>query len=166
MILSSERSRRILWSSAREVCSQISEYGQITPRKPQTVLKVIKGDDAKRYGEASFKAEEDISTDHASITTRSSLLRRTASTSSRTRARRTRSGATKRRKLLMTEEHLEEVVAAEAATETATMVEAGEPIILLLKAELPAQKHKLSKPDSRGSSIPMGLITPTWTPRR
>ena len=37
----------------------ISEYGQITSRKPQTVLKVIKGEDAKRYGEASFKAEEE-----------------------------------------------------------------------------------------------------------
>ena len=27
-------------------------------RKPQTVFKVIKGDNGKRYGEASFKANE------------------------------------------------------------------------------------------------------------
>ena len=37
----------------------IAEYGQITSRKPQAVLKVIKGEGSKRYGEASFKAEEE-----------------------------------------------------------------------------------------------------------
>ena len=72
----------------------------------------------------------------------------------------------KRRRLPTTEEHLEEVVAAEAATETRIVVEAGEPITLLLKEELPARRHNLSKPDSRESSILTGLITPTWMPRR
>ena len=37
----------------------IAEYGQISMRKPHTVIKVIKGEDSKRYGESSFKAEEE-----------------------------------------------------------------------------------------------------------
>ena len=36
----------------------IAEYSQISTRKPQTVFKVIRGEDNKRHGEASFKAEE------------------------------------------------------------------------------------------------------------
>ena len=36
-----------------------TEYGQITARKPHTVLKVLKGEDTKRCGESSFKAEEE-----------------------------------------------------------------------------------------------------------
>ena len=36
----------------------IAEYSQISTRKPQTVFKVIRGEDTKRHGEASFKAEE------------------------------------------------------------------------------------------------------------
>ena len=52
---------RVLFPDTYDEIKQriISEYGQITSRKPQTVLKVIKGEDAKRYGEASFKAEEE-----------------------------------------------------------------------------------------------------------
>ena len=37
----------------------IAEYGQITTRRPQAVMKVIRGEEPRRYGEASFKAEED-----------------------------------------------------------------------------------------------------------
>ena len=37
----------------------IAEYGQISMRKPHTVMKMIKGEDSKRYGESSFKAEEE-----------------------------------------------------------------------------------------------------------
>ena len=37
----------------------IAEYGQISMRKPQTVMKVIRGEDSKRYGESCFKAEEE-----------------------------------------------------------------------------------------------------------
>ena len=36
----------------------IAEYSQISTRKPQTVFKVLKGEDNNRHGEASFKAEE------------------------------------------------------------------------------------------------------------
>ena len=54
----------------------------------------------------------------------------------------------------------------EEDTETRIVVEAGEPTTLLLKAELPARRHKLSKPDSQGSSIIIVLTTPTWMPRR
>ena len=36
----------------------IAEYSQISTRKPQTVCKVIRGEDSKRHGEAIFKAEE------------------------------------------------------------------------------------------------------------
>ncbi len=36
----------------------IAEYSQISTMKPQTVFKVIRGEDNKRHGEASFKAEE------------------------------------------------------------------------------------------------------------
>ena len=54
-------STRALFPDTYEEIKQrvIAEYGQITSRKPQTVLKVIRGDDAKRYGESSFKAEEE-----------------------------------------------------------------------------------------------------------
>ena len=38
----------------------IDECSQISTRKPQAVFKVIRGDEGKRYGEASFKAEEKI----------------------------------------------------------------------------------------------------------
>ena len=56
-----ELSTRVLFPETYDEIKQrvIAEYGQITQRKPQTVLKVIKGEDAKRYGEASFKAEEE-----------------------------------------------------------------------------------------------------------
>ena len=37
----------------------IAEYSQISTRKPQTVFKVIRGEETKRHGEASFKAEEE-----------------------------------------------------------------------------------------------------------
>ena len=37
----------------------IAEYSQISTRKPQTVFKVIRGEDSKRHGEANFKAEEE-----------------------------------------------------------------------------------------------------------
>ena len=37
----------------------IAEYSQISTRKPRTEFKVIKGEDNKRYGEASFKADEE-----------------------------------------------------------------------------------------------------------
>ena len=55
-----ELSTRMLFPETYDEIKQrvIAEYGQITQRKPQTVLKVIKGEDAKRYGKASFKAEE------------------------------------------------------------------------------------------------------------
>ena len=36
----------------------IEEYGQMMARKPQLVLKVIRGEDTRRGAEASFKAEE------------------------------------------------------------------------------------------------------------
>ena len=36
----------------------IAECSQISIRKPQTVFKVINGEDGMRYGEASFKADE------------------------------------------------------------------------------------------------------------
>ena len=36
----------------------IAEYSQLTTRKPQVVMKVIRGEDTRRHGEASFKAEE------------------------------------------------------------------------------------------------------------
>ena len=57
-----ELSTRVLFPDTYDEIKQriIAEYGQITARKPQTVLKVIKGEDAKRYGEASFKAEEEV----------------------------------------------------------------------------------------------------------
>ena len=55
------REARALFPDTYEEMKQrvIAEYGQITSRKPQTVLKVIRGEDAKRYGESSFKAEEE-----------------------------------------------------------------------------------------------------------
>ena len=37
----------------------IAEYSQIYTRKPHTVFKVIRGEDTKRHGEASFKAEKE-----------------------------------------------------------------------------------------------------------
>ena len=37
----------------------IAVYNKISTRKPQTVFKVLRGDDTRRYGEASFKTEED-----------------------------------------------------------------------------------------------------------
>ena len=37
----------------------IDEYGQMMARKPQLVLKVIKGEDSKRREESSFKAGEE-----------------------------------------------------------------------------------------------------------
>ena len=56
-----ELSTRVLFPDTYDEIKQriIAEYGQITQRKPQTVLKVIKGEDVKRYGEPSFKAEEE-----------------------------------------------------------------------------------------------------------
>ena len=36
----------------------IAEYSQISTRKPQLVFKIIRGEDGKHHGEASFKAEE------------------------------------------------------------------------------------------------------------
>ncbi len=36
----------------------IAEYSQLTSRKPHVVMKVIRGDDTRRYGESSFKSEE------------------------------------------------------------------------------------------------------------
>ena len=36
----------------------IDEYSQISTRKPQAVFKVIRREEGKRYGVASFKAEE------------------------------------------------------------------------------------------------------------
>ena len=60
------------------------------------------------------------------------------------------------------EGHLEEEVeAAEPAKGTRKAVEAGEPLVPLLKAELPVRRRERSKPDLRGSSK-----TPTWMPRR
>ena len=52
---------RILFPDTYDEIKQriIAEYGQIISRIPQTVLKVIKGEDAKRHGTASFKAEEE-----------------------------------------------------------------------------------------------------------
>ena len=91
----------------------------------------------------------------------------TRTTSSRTRRRRIRSGAMKKRRPLTMEEHLEEEVeAAEPAKGTGTAVEAGEPLMPLLKAALPVRRRERSKPDSQGSSRMMGLKTPTWMPRR
>ena len=50
-----ELSTRILFPDTYDEIKQriIAEYGQITSRKPQTVLKVIKGEDTKRHGEAT-----------------------------------------------------------------------------------------------------------------
>ena len=47
-----ELSTRVLFPDPYDEIKQriIVEYGQITQRKPQTVLKVIKGEDAKRAG--------------------------------------------------------------------------------------------------------------------
>ena len=109
----------------------------------------------------------DIFTDRASITTRIFLSRRTATITSRTRRRRIRSGAMRKRRPLTTEEHLEEEVeAAEPAKGTGTAAEAGEPLMPLLKAELPVRRRERSKPDPQGISRMMGLKTPTWMPRR
>ena len=36
----------------------IAEYSQISTRKPQTVFKVIRGEDSRGHGESSFRAEE------------------------------------------------------------------------------------------------------------
>ena len=36
----------------------IAEYSQISTRKPQTVFKVIRGEDTRSCGESSFRAEE------------------------------------------------------------------------------------------------------------
>ena len=54
-------STRALFPQTYEEIKQriIAEYSQISTRKPQTVFKVLRGDDTRRYGEASFKAEED-----------------------------------------------------------------------------------------------------------
>ena len=54
-------STRVLFPQTYEEIKQrmIAEYSQISTRKPQTVFKVLRGDDTRRYGEASFKAEED-----------------------------------------------------------------------------------------------------------
>ena len=54
-------STRALFPNTYEEIKQriIAEYSQITSRRPQTVLKVIRGEDSRRYGEASFKAEEE-----------------------------------------------------------------------------------------------------------
>ena len=54
-------STRALFPQTYEEIKQrmIAEYSQIFTRKPQTVFKVIRGEDSKRHGEASFKAEEE-----------------------------------------------------------------------------------------------------------
>ena len=54
-----ELSTRVLFPDTYDEIKQriIAEYGQITQSKPQTVLKVIKGEDACAM--ASFKAEEE-----------------------------------------------------------------------------------------------------------
>ena len=36
----------------------IAEYSQLTSRKPHVVMKVIRGDDTRRYGESSFKSDK------------------------------------------------------------------------------------------------------------
>ena len=56
-----ELSTRVLFPETYDEIKQmvIAEYGQVTQRRPQTVLKLIKCEDAKRYGEATFKAEEE-----------------------------------------------------------------------------------------------------------
>ena len=36
----------------------IAEYSHFTTRKPQVVMKVIRGEEGRRHSEASFKAEE------------------------------------------------------------------------------------------------------------
>ena len=36
----------------------IAEYSQLTSRKPHVVMKVIRGEETRRYGEPSFKSEE------------------------------------------------------------------------------------------------------------
>ena len=50
-------STRALYEEIKQ--RMIAEYSQISTRKPQTVFKVIRGEDSKRHGEASFKAEEE-----------------------------------------------------------------------------------------------------------
>ena len=54
-------SPRALFPQTYEEIKQrmIEAYNQISTRKPQTVFKVLRGEDTRRYGEASFKAEED-----------------------------------------------------------------------------------------------------------
>ena len=37
----------------------IAEYSQLMTRKPHVVMKIIRGEDTRRFGEASFKAEEE-----------------------------------------------------------------------------------------------------------
>ena len=56
-----ELSTRILFQDTQGEIKHriIAKYGQIASRKSQTVLKVIKGEDAKRHDEARFKAEEE-----------------------------------------------------------------------------------------------------------
>ena len=53
-------STRALFPNTYEGIKQrmIAEYSQLTSRKPHVVMKVIRGDDTRRSGEASFKAEE------------------------------------------------------------------------------------------------------------
>ena len=53
-------STRALFPRTNEIKQRmIAECSQISTRKLQTVFKVLRGDDTRRYGEASFKAEED-----------------------------------------------------------------------------------------------------------
>ena len=37
----------------------IAEYSELMTRKPHVVMKIIRGEDTRRFGEASFKAEEE-----------------------------------------------------------------------------------------------------------
>ena len=54
-----QRTRSLFPDTYEEIKQKmIDEYGQIMTRKPQLVLKVIRGEDTRKGAEASFKAEE------------------------------------------------------------------------------------------------------------
>ena len=54
-------STRALFPQTYEELKQrmIAEYSQLMTRKPHVVMKIIRGEDTRRFGEASFKAEEE-----------------------------------------------------------------------------------------------------------
>ena len=140
------------------------------------MLKVIKGEDAKRYGEASLKTEEEgchvCGVPGHFYRSCKHYNKEFSVEANRKYFLKNQSKKEKKRG------HEEEKTSNDRGAprgggggggghgNTKIVVEAGEPITLLPKAELPARRPKLSKPDSRGSSILMGLITPTWMPRR